>query len=385
MRNIANTARRHGHEVYTACAGNLYQRRLPSDCPEYHIYIGGILENKLHKTLGTVLGKGGTYSHWGTYWFLKKLDKIQPDIIHIHNLHSNYIHIGMLFRYIKRHNIKVIWTLHDCWSFTGHCPHFVIAQCDKWKSQCFECPQYKEYPESLRDDSRQMYIRKKTWFTGVRDMLIATPSLWLKYLVQESFLKEYPVELIYNGIDLKTFDFSPSNFREKHGLGKKHVILGVAFGWGYKKGLDVFVELSGRLSEDFGIVLVGINKEVKAILPENIITVDFTNSKEELAEIYSAADVFVNPTREEVFGLVNIEALACGTPVITYRAGGTPETLDETCGFITERNSVDEVEKILNRFPWGKIDKDRCREWAEQFDEKKMYQGYMELMMKFTQ
>lgn len=383
MRNIAELGRRQGHKVYTACAGNLYQRRLPMEHPEHHIYIGGILENKLHKILGTVLGCGGTYSWWGTYRFLKKLDKIQPDIIHIHNLHSNYIHIGMLFQYIKRHNIKVVWTLHDCWSFTGHCPHFIVSKCDKWKERCFGCSQYREYPGSWRDDSETMYVRKREWFTGVEKLFLVTPSYWLKGLVEESFLRNYSVEVIYNGIDLKTFRPVESDFRKKYGIEKKKIILGVAFGWGYKKGLNVFVELSKRLPDEFCVVMVGVNENIKAVLPENILAIEFTNSKEELAEIYSSADMFVNPTYEDTYPTVNLEALACGTPVITYRTGGAPESISEKCGMVLDENTVDELEKVILRFPWNKIDKTICRKWAEQFEADIAYQKYLDLMQNF--
>lgn len=382
MRSIANVARERGHEVYTSCAGNLYQRQLPTDHPEYHIYIGGILENKLHKTLGTMLGRGGTYSHLGTYRFLKKLDKIQPDIIHIHNLHSNYIHIGMLFEYIKRHGIQVVWTLHDCWSFTGHCPYFDIIKCEKWQEQCFSCPQYREYPESLRDDSKEMFIKKQRWFTGVSKMVLVTPSHWLKKLIGYSFLKEYPVKVIHNGIDLQVFSPVLTDFRRKFRLENKKIVLGVAFGWGYKKGLPAFIELSKRLDDTYQIVLVGVNEETKKKLPENIIAIEFTNSRQELAEIYSAADIFVNPTLEDNYPTVNLEAIACGTPVITYRTGGAPESIDETCGVVVDENTVDELENILKNYPWGRIDKSAFRKKAEQFKAETAYIEYVRLMQE---
>ena len=384
MRNIAEVARRQGHEVYTACAGNLYQRRLPTEHPEYHIYIGGILENKLHKTLGTVLGCGGTYSWWGTYRFLKKLDKIQPDIIHIHNLHSNYIHIGMLFRYIKRRDIKVVWTLHDCWSFTGHCPYFDIVQCDKWKQKCSHCPQYKEYPESFIDDSEKMFIKKKTWFTGVEKLILVTPSRWLKGLTEKSFLSEYPVQVIYNGINLKIFRPLKSDFRKRYGLEGRIIILGVAFGWGYRKGLDVFIELSERLEKKYCILLVGVSKEIKMKLPANILSIEFTNSQEELAEIYSAADVFVNPTREENFPTTHLEALACGLPVITFCTGGAAESIDTDCGATVEKDSIEDLIKVLEANSWEQLDKKACRKRAEEFEAEKTYQSYVELMQNFA-
>lgn len=382
MKNIANTARKEGIEVYTACAGNLYQRRLPTDHPEYHIYIGGILENKLHKTLGTIWGRGGCYSQIGTYLFLRKLNKIKPDIIHIHNLHSNYIHIGMLFNYIKKTNVQVIWTLHDCWGFTGHCPYFDIVNCNKWMTKCCHCEQYRQYPESFTDDSKKMYERKKKWFSNVKRMIIVTPSLWLGNLVKKSFLQDYTVEVIHNGIDLNVYKPRQSAFREKNNLEDKNIILGIAFGWGYRKGLDVFRELSSRLSEDYRIVLIGVNEQIKKSLPENIIGIEFTNSLEELLDIYSTADVFLNPTREDNFPTTHLEALACKLPVITFNTGGAVESINEKSGLVVEKNNIDELVRIFELYLWKKIDKEECRKQALKFDANEKYSEYIQLMKR---
>jgi glycosyltransferase involved in cell wall biosynthesis len=174
---------------------------------------------------------------------LRKIKKIRPSLIHLHNLHNSYVNLPMLFRYIKKHNVPVVWTLHDCWAFTGHCPHFVMAKCDRWQSGCGECPLYKQYPHLAFDNTKRMYQLKKKWFTGVENMTIVTPSQWLADLVKQSFLKDYPVKVIHNGIDLSVFRPIENDFRQKYHCEEKKVILGVAFGWGARKGLDVFVEL----------------------------------------------------------------------------------------------------------------------------------------------
>ena len=379
MNSLAKQARKNGMLAYTSCAGNLYQRRLPTECPEFHLYIGGIFENKLHKTLGTVFGCGGCFSHIGTYFYLKKLDKIKPDIIHVHNLHSNYINLKMLFSYIKRKGISVIWTLHDCWSFTGHCPHFQIAGCKKWEEECYECPQYKEYPEALHDDSVFMYKLKKKYFTSPLNMKLVAPSMWLSNLVKKSFLKNYPISVIYNGIDLKTFRFVKSNFRNQYNLEGKIVILGVSFSWGYKKGLDVFVQLAKKLPDAYKIVLVGITEQIRKELPMQIISIGLTNSIEELVQIYSSADIFINPTREEVFGLVNVEALACGVPVITFDSGGAAESIDDFCGKIVEQNDFDGLLKAIDELTKKKIPRELCRKRAEYFSMERQSREYLKL------
>ena len=173
------------------------------------------------------------------------MEKIKPDLVHCHNLHGWYLNLPLFFRYIKKHHIPVVWTLHDCWALTGQCPHFTISKCEKWKTGCHDCPYpHNEYPQTIVDRSKEMWNLKKKWFTGVENMTIVTPSQWLADLVKQSYLKEYPVQVINNGIDLTVFKPTESTFRAKYHLENKYIILGVSLGWNYKKGLDVFVELS---------------------------------------------------------------------------------------------------------------------------------------------
>lgn len=346
-----------------------------------HIWIGGRLAEDTHLILSRITGCNGCFSLCATYRFLKKVKQVNPDIIHINNLHNSYINLPLLFGFLKRKKIPVIWTLHDCWSFTGQCPHFTIAKCEKWREGCFSCQQYKQYPKSYIDMTRVMYKKKKTWFIGVEKLRIVTPSKWLADLVGQSFLKEYPIKIINNGIDFSNFKPTASVFREKHGIGEKRIALGVAFGWGFAKGLDVFIELSKRLDNSkYQIVLVGTNAEIDKELPDNIISIHRTSNQQELAEIYSAADVFVNPTREENFPTVNIEALACGTPIITFRTGGSPEILDETCGSVVECDDIDAMEReiirICEEVPFFS---DACITRAARFNKDKMLEEYFNL------
>jgi len=211
-------------------------------------------------------------------------------------------------------------------------------------------------------------------------MTLVTPSQWLADLVKESYLKDYPVKVINNGIDLSVFKPTEGDFRKKYNCEDKFIILGVSFIWGVKKGLDVFIELSKRLDEKYQIVLVGTNEEVDKQLPENIISIHQTANQKELAEIYTAADLFVNPTREEVLGLVNIEALACGTPVVTFNAGGSPECIDETCGFTVKTDDIDSLESLIYKAINEKLfDKDSCIARAKKFDQSSKFNDYIKL------
>ncbi len=328
-----------------------------------------------------VFGNNGFNSKKITKKTISFLKKIQPDIVHLHNLHSHNINLTQLFSFLKKENIRVVWTMHDCWAFTGYCPHFAFIACNQWIRECISCPQYKT-TSWFFDRSRNVYRRKKAAETGVKNLTIVTPSQWLADLVKQSFLKDYPIKVIHNGIDLTVFKPTPSDFRKKYGIPEnKFILLGVAFGWGARKGLDVFIELAHRLDkEKFQIVLVGTDNNADKQLPKEIISIHRTQNQAELAEIYTAADLFVNPTREEVLGLVNIEANACGTPVVTFRTGGSPECICEKTGSVTGYNDIDalqkEIERICETEPFSKED---CIMRAKEFDENVRFKEYLEL------
>jgi glycosyltransferase involved in cell wall biosynthesis len=324
-----------GHESTVA-----YGRDKAIGC-QSSIRIGSRMDTYLHVARTRLFDAHGFGSARATQELIARIRALNPDVIHLHNLHGYYIHIGLLFEYLKQANKPVIWTLHDCWSFTGHCPHFDLIGCDLWMSECHDCPLKAEYPKSLLlDHSRRNYRQKKALFTGVKSLTIVTPSEWLAGQVKKSFLRSYPVVLINSGIDLNVFKPTPSDFRSRYRVEKDFLLLGVASGWGERKGHQYFIELAKQLLPDEKIVLVGVGEQQIKHLPQGIIGIAKTNSTAELAEIYSAADLFVNPTLEEVLGLVNLEALACGTPVVTFNSGGSSECLDSGCGCVVERGDL---------------------------------------------
>ena len=380
MMGIADIARTQGHEVMCASPITTTNRDAGEDCGYYRI--GTFNSRRVNVALARITGFNGCFAWFETYKLLKKIDEFKPDIIHLHNLHDSYINLSMLFSYIKKHNVPTVWTLHDCWAFTGQCPHFTMVKCDKWKAGCYGCPQYKEYPASLYDNTKKMWQLKKKWFTGVKNMTIVTPSEWLAGLARESYLKQYPIEVINNGIDLNVFKPTHSNFRKQYGIpGDKYIVLGVSFAWGYRKGLDCFVEMAEKLGEQYQIVLVGTDDEIDKNLPHNIISIHRTQNQKELAEIYSAADVFVMPTREENYPTVNMEAIACGTPVVTFDTGGSPEMLDDKTGIVVEANDIEATKKAIKDI----CEKKRCNDeeyivaYSKNFDMKKRFAEYIEL------
>ena len=305
-------------------------------------------------------------------------------MIHLHNLHGYYLHIGLLFEYLKKANKTVIWTLHDCWAFTGHCTYFDFIGCEKWKIECHDCPLKKDYPKSFFiDNSTWNYNQKKELFSGIENLTIVTPSIWLAELVKQSFLRNYPVKVINNGIDLNAFCPKPSNFRVSYKLEDKFILLGVASNFGERKGFHYFIELSKQLLPDEKIVLVGLSeKQIKSLPDEKILGLTKTNSIKELSEIYSAADVFINPTLEDNFPTTNLEALACKTPVITFNSGGSPECLDANSGLIVERGDLQGlVTAIATVRQNGKeFYSENCQKRAKKrFDKNDRFQEYIEL------
>lgn len=311
------------------------------------IKIGTKREFYLHGIMARITDRQGFYSESATKKFIMEVERFNPDIIHLHNLHGYYLNLPLLFKYIGRSKKKIIWTLHDCWAFTGHCTHFEFIGCRKWKTECTDCAQKNMYPKSLFiDASKRNYQEKRKLFRMVENMTIVTPSEWLAGLVKQSFLAKYSVKVIPNGVDTKTFYPRKSIFRKKYGIENKFVILGVANVWTERKGLNDFLKLSNLLDrEKEQIVLVGLNKKQLKKIPKGIIPITHTNNTEELAEIYTAADIFFNPTYEDNYPTTNLEAAACGTEVITYNAGGSAETLMHQNGIVLKKG---EYRKILD-------------------------------------
>lgn len=309
----------------------------------------------VHNALSKITDRAGFYSYAATRKLVNAIEEFKPDIIHIHNLHGYYVNVNMLFRYLSQTNTPVVWTLHDCWAMTGHCAHFSYIHCEKWKAGCHHCPQLRAYPKCyLLDRSSKNYEEKKRLFTSVKRMTIVTPSEWLAGIVRESFLKQYEVQVIPNGIDLNVFRPTPSDFREKHNIGNKKIVLAVSNVWMEKKGFSDVCKLSKMLDrEKYQVVMVGLTEKQMGSVPDTVLAIQRTASVEELVCIYSAADVFVNMTYEDTFPTVNIEALACGIPVFTYKTGGSPESISKLCGKVIEKGDIgamkEQIEKMGNK------------------------------------
>lgn len=382
MLQIAQTAEGRGHNVWVAYHNH---RSNLSKSVKNSILIGNKLAFFLHTKLNLYTGLNGCGSVLSTLKFLRKIKKLKPDLIQLHNLHNCYINLPLLFRFIKKNKIPVVWTLHDCWSFTGQCAHFDMIKCFKWKNGCHACEQTHIYPASYVDRTKVMWKLKKKWFCGVESMTLVTPSQWLADCAKESYLGNYRTQVINNGIDLSVFDAVYGNIKSEYNIpDNKYMILGVSFGWGEKKGLDVFNELAISIDpQKYQIVLVGTNEETDKLLHPNIISIHKTNNQAELAEIYSAADVFVNPTREEALGLVNIEANACGLPVVTFRSGGSPECISSESGSIVDRDDIEAMQKEIIRICEQKpYSKESCRKQASKFDMNIKFNEYVDLYEK---
>lgn len=344
------------------------------------IKIGTNFDNYIHVAKTRIFDKHGFGSTKATKDFIKKVEEYNPDVIHLHNIHGYYINIEILFDYLKRANKKVIWTLHDCWAFTGHCAHFDYVGCSKWKNGCKKCPQKNEYPSSkIADASEFNYEKKKELFTSVKDMTIVTPSKWLAGLVKESFLGKYEVIVINNGIDLDVFKPTESDFREKYGLQDKKIILGVASVWTERKGFNIFIELANKLDDNFKIVLVGVNERQKNMLPKNILSIIRTNNIRELAEIYTVADIFLNPTLEDNFPTTNLEALACGVPIITFNVGGGVEVINSLTGMIVNEKNTDKLFNVLNNFVHSEKFKRGCIDKSKEYAMEDSFFKYVSL------
>ncbi len=363
-----------GYENYI-----IYSANHRSDDP-HGIMIGTKLMLRVHQLLAWVFGDAGFHSYFATQKLIRKIKEINPDLILLHNLHGYYLHIGVLFRFLKKFNKPVLWTLHDCWAFTGHCAHYQIAECYRWQSACHDCPNRNEYPYSwFFDRSRSLFHKKKELFTSVEKLRIIVPSKWLSDEVESSFLSDKSRYMIHNGINLKLFEPAETDFRKKNHLEDKIIVMGVAAVWNYGKGLDMIIELANRMDpQRYAFLLVGTDVSVDKDLPKNIISIHRTQNQAELAELYSAADVLINPTRQDNYPTVNMEALACGTPVITFDTGGCSESAIEGFTKVIYSKTVDELEKALLHISFKtKETSEKCAKEAKRFDEQSCFAQYV--------
>jgi glycosyltransferase involved in cell wall biosynthesis len=347
---------------------------------DYVIHIGNKLDLFRHVLSTRLFDNHGLSSKKATKKFIQSIEDIQPEIIHLHNIHGYYLHVGVLFDFLKSSKTPVVWTLHDCWPFTGHCAYFDRVDCQKWKTQCHTCPLKSYYPKSyFKDNSKNNFLLKREFFTGLENLTICTPSHWLKGLIEESFLKEYPVEVIHNGIDLEVFQ---SKINAKKRTNEPIRVLGVANIWDARKGLDDFIELNNRLEGEIKITLVGVSDKVSRKLPSEIRSLERTNNVNELVDLYQEADVFINPTYSDNFPTTNIEALACGTPVITYDTGGSPEAIDDVTGICVRKGDVEGLVSAIQRINENPniFSVDACSSRAQNnFNKDENFLAYIEL------
>lgn len=377
MRKIQAAAEKEGYETIS-----FYGRRNGySDLPCERF--GNFFSFWIHVIWTTITDRQGLGTVISTKKMVNRLREERPDIIHMHNLHGYYLNYPILFKYLhEEYTGKIVWTFHDCWPMTGHCPYFTIKQCDKWKSQCDQCPNKRNYPTSwFLDSSKYNYNLKKELFSGFENMTIITPSVWLKNIVEQSFLKDIKTVVVSNGIDLNIFyPRETCEYIKKYNIPKdKKVVLGVASIWEERKGLKVFFNLARTLDENYVIVLVGLNKrQMKQMLP-NMIGIERTENKDELVELYSRADVFLNPSEEETFSLVTIEAMACGTPVVALDSSAVKELVNEENGVVLHEPIVEEYIQAINRCGDLKIEKERIRKSVEKYSEKNMVHNILKL------
>ena len=374
--------------IYDTLVENEYDCKLAAArekiySPEDSIIIGNKVKTYANAIKARIMDNEGLSARKATEQLIAEIEKYDPDIIQLHNLHGYYINIETLFTYLKKSGKPVVWTMHDCWAVTGHCAHFSTIGCDRYKSGCFSCPQKTSYPSSyIIDHSKRNWVLKKAIFTGMEHMVIVTPSHWLENIMRQSYLETYPIEVIHNGIDLNSFSKQEGDISYKYGLKGKKIILGVAQNWSEHKGFEDFIKLADLLDESYQIVMIGLTDNQVKRIPESILGLKRTNSVNELAQWYSSAHVFVNLTYQDNFPTVNIEALACGTPVITYDTGGSPEAVDESCGWVVEQGNLREVARLIKRIDTGEELRNAARSRSKLFDRRKKYQEYICLYLK---
>ena len=383
MQEIGELAMQNGWECHIAYSKGRDGIR---ECRSDIVPVGNIWSTAWHGIETRLFDRHGLASSHATRQFVRKIEEISPDVVHIHNIHGYFLNYQILFDYLSKAGIPVVWTVHDCWLYTGHCYYYSFAGCDRWQTGCHHCPQKKEFPTSLFcDRSRRNFEDKKAAFTSMPlDRMIIVPvSEWIRNEMRRSFLSAYPFRVIHNGINTDIFNiYDDRQVRKTFGLGNRHILLGVASIWSREKGLDDFIRMAGMLNEDEVVVLVGIKPEDRKRLPDNVVGIARTENIRQLAELYAAADVFVNPTWQDNYPTVNMEAIACGTPVVTYRTGGSVEVITPATGMIVEQGNLNELLKSIREIESkGKASyQEACRKYALlNFKKEDRYMEYLRL------
>ncbi len=381
VRDIAKMAIERGWDSYIAYG----RRMIPTDSTL--IRIGNNIDVKFHGLITRLFDLHGLGSFFVTKRFIRYLKQNKPDIIHLHNIHGYYINYKVLFDYIYKEQIPVVWTLHDCWPFTGHCGHYIGYNCYKWKDECGKCPARKDYPASLMlDNSKFSFRLKKRLFTKLDKVEIVTVSNWLKSETEQSFLSKYPIRVIYDGIDTECFVFRDSDLRKKYNIQGKFVLISAAANWSDAKGWNDYIKLSQLVSNDYVIVLIGVNEEQKQNLPPNILSIPRIESKLELAEYYSMADVLLNLSYAETFGMTTAEAMACGTPGISYDITACPELITKETGIVVEPGNLNEVIRAIEEIKrkGKKSYSNACRQRVlDNYDFKEVNKQYFDIYESF--
>ena len=383
MQEIGELAMQNGWECHIAYSKGRDGIR---ECRSDIIPVGNKWSTAWHGIETRLFDRHGLASSHATRQFVRKIEEIRPDVVHIHNIHGYFLNYQILFDYLSKAGIPVVWTVHDCWLYTGHCYYYSFAGCDRWQTGCHHCPQKKEFPTSLFcDRSRRNFEDKKAAFTSMPldRMTIVPVSEWIRNEMRRSFLSAYPFRVIHNGINTDIFNiYDDRQVRTAFGLGDRHILLGVASIWSREKGLDDFIRMAGMLNEDEVVVLVGIKPEDRKRLPDNVVGIARTENIRQLAELYAAADVFVNPTWQDNYPTVNMEAIACGTPVVTYRTGGSVEVITPATGMIVEQGNLNELLKSIREIESkGKASyQEACRKYALlNFKKEDRYMEYLRL------
>lgn len=389
MQEIGELAMDNGWESHIAYS---YGRDGIKPCASKLVPVGNKLSVAVHGVATRLFDRHGLASNLATRAFVERLSKLKPDVIHLHNIHGYFLNYKILFDYLERSGIPVIWTIHDSWIYTGHCYYYSFVGCNRWQTGCGLCPQKKAFPASfVFDRSRRNYVDKQAAFTSIpQEMLIIVPvSQWIKRELQYSFLRNYDMRVIRNGINTDVFDLcDATSVRHKYHLGNKRIFLGVASIWSQEKGLYDFFRLSDMLNEEEVIVLVGVDAHLLKRLPRKIVGITRTQDVHQLAELYSAATALINPTWQDNYPTVNLEAIACGTPVVTYRTGGSIEAVTDATGMIVEQGDVEGLLRAVRTIAAkGKgAYRDACRHYAlKNFRKQDRYAEYIDLYNSLAQ